>query len=50
MTTATLNLTAFESLFAPWQEPNAHRVRAKKSGAPAVVNQTGQSNRDAESP
>lgn len=39
MTSSTLNLTVLEPLFAPWQEPNAHRVRAEKSGDPAVVKQ-----------
>ncbi|WP_205370855.1 DEAD/DEAH box helicase [Thermoleptolyngbya sp. PKUAC-SCTB121] len=36
---STLNPTVLEPLFAPWQEPNAHRVRAEKSGDPAVVKQ-----------
>jgi type III restriction enzyme len=39
MTSTTLNPTVLEPLFAPWQEPNAHRVRAEKSGDPAVVRQ-----------
>jgi type III restriction enzyme len=39
MTSSTLNPTVLEPLFAPWQEPNAHRVRAEKSGDPAVVKQ-----------
>ncbi|WP_247215633.1 DEAD/DEAH box helicase family protein [Synechococcus sp. C9] len=39
MTSSTLNPTILEPLFAPWQEPNAHRVRAEKSGDPAVVRQ-----------
>ncbi len=39
MTSTTLNPTVLEPLFAPWQEPNAHRVRAEKSGDPAVVKQ-----------
>ncbi|QZZ21273.1 DEAD/DEAH box helicase family protein [Leptothermofonsia sichuanensis E412] len=39
MTASTLNPTVLEPLFAPWQEPNAHRVRAEKSGDPAVVKQ-----------
>jgi type III restriction enzyme len=39
MTSSTLNPTILEPLFAPWQEPNAHRVRAEKSGDPAVVKQ-----------
>ncbi len=39
MTSSTLNPTVLEPLFAPWQEPNAHRVRAEKSGDPAVVRQ-----------
>lgn len=37
MTSSTLNPTVLEPLFAPWQEPNAHRIRAEKSGDPAVV-------------
>jgi type III restriction enzyme len=37
MTSSTLNPTVLEPLFAPWQEPNAHRVRAEKSGDPAVI-------------
>ncbi len=32
-----LNPTTLEPLFAPWAEPNAHRVRAEKSGDPAVI-------------
>ncbi|MGQ9872272.1 DEAD/DEAH box helicase [Leptodesmis sp.] len=39
MTSTPLNPTVLEPLFAPWQEPNAHRVRAEKSGDPAVVKQ-----------
>lgn len=39
MTSSTLNPTVLEPLFAPWQEPNAHRVRAEKFGDPAVVKQ-----------
>lgn len=39
MAASTLNPTVLEPLFAPWQEPNAHRVRAEKSGDPAVVKQ-----------
>ena len=39
MTSSTLNPTVLEPLFAPWQEPNTHRVRAEKSGDPAVVKQ-----------
>jgi type III restriction enzyme len=35
----TLNLALLEPLFAPWQEPNAHRVRADQSGDSAVVKQ-----------
>lgn len=37
MTSTTLNPTILEPLFAPWAEPNAHRVRAEKSGDPAVI-------------
>jgi type III restriction enzyme len=39
MTSTTLNPTVLEPLFAPWQEPNAHRVRAEKTGDPAVIKQ-----------
>jgi len=39
MPSSTLNPTVLEPLFAPWQEPNAHRVRAEKSGDPAVIKQ-----------
>jgi len=39
MTSTTLSPTVLEPLFAPWQEPNAHRVRAENSGDPAVVKQ-----------
>ncbi|MBJ7900240.1 MAG: restriction endonuclease subunit R [Cyanobacteria bacterium RI_101] len=39
MTSTPLNPTVLEPLFTPWQEPNAHRVRAEKSGDPAVVKQ-----------
>ncbi|ATS18280.1 restriction endonuclease subunit R [Parathermosynechococcus lividus PCC 6715] len=39
MTSSTLNPAVLEPLFAPWQEPNAHRVRAEKTGDPAVVKQ-----------
>ncbi|WP_171974720.1 hypothetical protein [Leptolyngbya sp. 'hensonii'] len=39
MTSSTLNPTVLEPLFAPWQEPNAHRVRAEKPDDPAVVKQ-----------
>lgn len=30
-----LNPSALEPLFAPWEEPNSHRVRADKEGDPA---------------
>jgi type III restriction enzyme len=33
----TLNTPALEPLFAPWEEPNAHRVRADREGDPAKV-------------
>ncbi len=36
---ATLNLALLEPLFAPWQEPNAHRVRVNKLGDSAAVQQ-----------
>lgn len=35
--TSTLNPTILEPLFAPWAEPNAHRIRAEKAGDPAVI-------------
>jgi len=34
---APLNLDAVSPLYAPWEEPTAHRTRAEKDGAPAVV-------------
>jgi type III restriction enzyme len=37
MTFSSLNTTILEPLFAPWVEPNAHRVRAEKAGDPAVI-------------
>ncbi|MEN8443862.1 MAG: DEAD/DEAH box helicase family protein [Cyanobacteria bacterium J06555_13] len=37
MTSSTLNPATLEPLFAPWEEPNAHRVRAEKAGDPAGV-------------
>lgn len=37
MTSSTLNPTILEPLFAPWEEPNAHRIRAEKAGDPAVI-------------
>ncbi|WP_353258572.1 DEAD/DEAH box helicase [Prochlorothrix hollandica] len=37
MTSDTLNPSILEPLFAPWAEPNAHRVRAEKAGDPAVI-------------
>ncbi|WP_199247629.1 DEAD/DEAH box helicase [[Phormidium] sp. ETS-05] len=39
MTTATFNPTSLEPLFAPWSEPNAHRIRAEKAGDGSVVQQ-----------
>ena len=32
-----LNPSILEPLFAPWTEPNAHRVRAEKAGDPAII-------------
>jgi type III restriction enzyme len=32
-----LNPSALEPLFAPWEEPNSHRVRADKEGDPAKI-------------
>jgi type III restriction enzyme len=32
-----LNPSALEPLFAPWEEPNSHRVRADKEGDPARI-------------
>jgi type III restriction enzyme len=37
MTTTPTNPTILEPLFAPWAEPNAHRVRAEKAGDPAAI-------------
>jgi type III restriction enzyme len=37
MTSASLNSTILEPLFAPWAEPTAHRVRAEKTGDPAAI-------------
>jgi len=39
MTSSTLNPAVLEPLFAPWQESNAHRVWAEKTGDPAAVKQ-----------
>ncbi len=36
-TSGKLNLDAIAPLCAPWEEPTAHRTRAEKDGAPAVV-------------
>jgi len=33
--TPVINPSALEPLFLPWEEPNAHRVRAEKDGDPA---------------
>jgi type III restriction enzyme len=32
--TPVINAAALEPLFAPWDEPNRHRVRASVKGAP----------------
>jgi hypothetical protein len=32
-----VNPEALEPLFAPWEEPTRHRVRAKREGDPAEV-------------
>jgi hypothetical protein len=32
-----LNLSALEPLYAPHEEPNRHRVRAERTGDPALV-------------
>lgn len=37
MTSSTINPTILEPLFAPWSEPNAHRIRAEKAGDSAVI-------------
>lgn len=37
MTSSPLNPIILEPLFAPWSEPNAHRIRAEKAGDPAVI-------------
>ncbi len=39
MTSTPFNPAVLDPLFSPWQEPNAHRVRAEKSGDRAVVKQ-----------
>jgi hypothetical protein len=39
MTSASANSTILEPLFAPWAEPNAHRIRAEKPGDPAAIEQ-----------
>lgn len=36
-TTGKLNLDSVAPLYAPWEEPTAHRTRAEKEGAPAKV-------------
>jgi hypothetical protein len=41
MTSATLNPTVLAPLFAPWLEPNSHRVRAEK--ASGKIKNSGQS-------
>src|SRR6266849_8263052 len=33
----SLNPSALEPLFAPWEEPHSHRVRAEREGKPAKV-------------
>ncbi|MCH9055881.1 DEAD/DEAH box helicase family protein [Synechococcus sp. PCC 6716] len=38
MTSSTLNPTVLEPLFAPWQEPNAHRVRVEKTAEAVTTN------------
>ena len=35
-----INPSALEPLFAPWEEPNAHRLRGDKPGDPAKVVKT----------
>jgi len=35
--TPTINTDALGPLFAPWEEPNAHRVRADVEGEPARI-------------
>jgi type III restriction enzyme len=35
--TTAFNPSILEPLFAPWSEPNAHRVRADKAGDPAII-------------
>src|SRR5438067_282888 len=32
-----MNAAALEPLFLPWEEPSAHRVRAKRPGDPAEI-------------
>lgn len=36
MSDAIINPAALEPLYLPWQEPTAHRVRAKREGEPAI--------------
>ena len=36
-TSIIVNPAALEPLFAPWEEPTSHRVRAKREGDPAEV-------------
>ena len=35
--TPIVNPACLEPLYAPWEEPNAHRVRGDKPGGPAKV-------------
>ena len=35
MSNVVINPSALEPLFMPWEEPNAHRVRAEKRDEPA---------------
>lgn len=39
MTGPIVNTAALERLYAPWEQPNAHRVRAQREGAPAEIKQ-----------
>lgn len=34
---SVINLSSLEPLFAPWEEPNKHRVRAEKKGLPPEI-------------
>jgi type III restriction enzyme len=37
MTETTINISALEPLYLPWDEPNSHRVRAERADQPAQI-------------